>query len=239
VPVGGNVVRRIFLVGLFLLGLAVSSIAGSFALPDGPFSVSAGGTFLQQSSNDNCSFITATAQCISSPSTFFQPTVIDLTGLEGVQIGDLLSITVSGSMCFYSLVCNAPPTIGGIFSSTNSLLSSNNANRVPNAVGTQGSDNQNPVTTSTYFALNGSSVSAVNNTNPLDFGIPTGSTTMVHVTAEFLFLGVLDSFYADNSGTISVSITDTHATTVTPEPASYLLVLGGFGALALARKLFA
>ncbi len=216
------------LIGFVLLASASIGSAGAI----GVFDIQAGATFLQQSANDNCSFVAASAQCHTAG--FFTPAMVDLYSF-GVHAGDTLSITFAGgSMCYHAGVCLAP-SIGGIFSSTSNLLDSSNANRLPDAV----SAGLGSVQTSTWFALTSNATPGVNNTNPNDFSIPLVGTLNVTVPGQYLFLGILDSFYADNSGNLSIALSFTSNAVATPEPATYLLMLGGVVALAAGRKLFA
>jgi len=216
---------KTFLFVALIFALSGIGIGG----PIGNFGVSAGSSFLEQSANDDCSFITATAQC-SSPG-FYSPTIIDLNALN-VHPGDLLAITyISGFMCYYSLVCT-DPTVGGIFSSSSTLLNSTNLNRLPGGI----SSGLPGVTTTTYFSLDGTTVMPVDNTNPNAFLIPLLGSVNVVVPSQtqFLFLGILDSFFADNSGNATVSLSIEAASV--PEPATCLMVLAGIGAVALLRR---
>jgi hypothetical protein len=225
-------VKKTFWLGFLLLAAAVAGLAGSFTVTSN-LPVSPGATFLEQSSNDTCSFVTASAGC-TGPS-FFTPAIIPLVG---VNPGDLLVITVSGSMCYYSAVCGDPSLLGA-FSSSVTLLSAyvGNVNRITGAI--------NPglpgVATSTYFSLDGSSTAGVNNSpnspDEYDFAIQSGMSYMVPTGAQYLFIGLFDSFFADNSGTINITIVDDPPAVGTPEPATWLLMFGGLSVLGLARKL--
>ena len=220
--------KKLFWMGIAILGLAQLGTAG-IIVDLGTFDVSAGATFLAQSSQDNCGFVTHSAQCTGA--SFFAPTVVDLSTLgSGVGAGDSLLMTVHGTECYLGSTCSSPPNIGALFSATSTWLPSS-SNPVPDGISAPG---QNFVTTSMWFGGD--------NTNTHDFKI-SGSTPPwvdVPVGAKFLFIGIFDSFYADNTGNVSITLSidppgDSLLPAV-PEPGTYLLALGGFAALGL-RKL--
>jgi hypothetical protein len=159
----------------------------------------------------------------------FAPTILDLTAL-GVSPGNILQLTVSGNIC-YGIVCFGP-LVDALFSSTNTLLASNNLTRVtgslglPNASGSPGLNTQ----ASTMWFGSGNDI-------PNDF-ILNGGSVVVPVGAQFLFLGIFDSFYADNTGNASVTITDLGDPVGNPEPATWIYMASGVGLLAAARKRF-
>ena len=213
--------NKILLAGVALFGLASIGAAG----PIGSVGVSPGGTFLEQSAEDNCSWGNKSAQCTGA--SFFNPTVVNLlTGLsQPVNPGDLLEIIVTGRLCYTSAICSAPPNIGGIFSSTSTLQDSSNSNRVTGHLNTAG---QASMHTTMFFG-------SASNMQVDDFEIPgtlAGLTVTVPEGAHYLFLGTYDSFFADNSGEVSVSF----VAFTTPEPGTYVLVMAGLGALVLVRR---
>ena len=63
-----------------------------------------------------------------------------------------------------------------------------------------------------------------------------GTTVVVPNSANFLIIGVLDSFYADNTGNLSVELTLDPSSGV-PEPGSYAMVLAGVAGLVALRRL--
>jgi hypothetical protein len=221
-------VNKIFASGLALLGLAAVGLAGPIS--EGSVNVSPGGTFLDQSANDTCSYVTHSVQCTGA--AFFAPTFVDLTALNTpVNGGDTLFLFITGNICYLGANCGTP-NLGGIFSSTNTFLDSTHLNRVQNSISAGGSG----YVTATYFSLDGTTNTAANNTNPNDFIIPGGTSFSIVVPngAKFLVLGVYDSFYADNSGNISVGLSVIQS--ATPEPGTYLLIAGGLAALGFIRK---
>ena len=219
--------KTLFLVGVALYAVAGTAAAGTITL--GSFVVNPGATFLQQSAMDNCSYITASAQCTGS--SFFDPTRINLLGLsQAVNPGDTIQLTVSGLECYIGTTCSAPPNIAGIFSQTSAFDPTNtHPNRVTNAVATPGITN---VVTSMYI-VGGPSV---DNTLSQDFKISglNGLTVVVPSLAQYLFIGIYDSFYADNTGNVTITLSET-TVSASPEPATYVLVLAGLGALAVGR----
>jgi PEP-CTERM motif len=146
------------------------------------------------------------------------PLIVDLDSL-GISNGSTIGLQVIGGFKF-SFSDSFPDTataLGGVFSSSNVILPPTNLNRVPGAIGI-GIDF---VTGPTLF--NGDPTDI-----PEDFSIsPNGNLIAVPTGAKFLFAGVIDSFYADNSdpnGDFGLKIT----TSAVPEPSStaMLLLLG-------------
>jgi hypothetical protein len=84
----------------------------------------------------------------------------------------------------------------------------------------------------------------VNTTIPNDFYIPTGNgiTVMAPIGAAYLVIGVLDSYYADNSGILSFQIIDLGGGSggppppATPEPATLGLFAIGMAGLVAFRR---
>jgi hypothetical protein len=207
----------------------------------GTYDVSANGTFFEQSAGDNCSFSNAVAGCQSS---FFNPTVIAVTPGEELQ----LITNGSGSFCYLGIggLCGGGP-LGGVFDSSGTdLLAPSVQNRLPNQV----ASTLPGIVNSNYNTYYGN----MNTTIPDDFYIcglvamdhcagTAGTTVVVPTGANFLYLGVLDSFYADNTGNLSVTVnlitSDGPGTGPTgplaPEPAVYILTLTGLSALAALR----
>ena len=222
--------KKLIILVSVLIAFASIGVAGTVTISNIP--VSPGGTFLTQSANDNCAF-NPHDPALCTGAGFFSPSVIDLLAF-GINNGDPLSITISGVVCYMMASCSisGPPVIGAIFSSTPIFLDAAQPNRVPNGV----SSGLPSLPTSMYFNLAGTVAGAnQNNTNPNDFVLAFGSTTNVNAAGRYLFLGILDSFYADNSGTAFVNITATTQGAV-PEPGTYVLMLAGMGLIAV-RKL--
>ncbi|MBZ5602027.1 MAG: hypothetical protein LAO79_06955 [Acidobacteriia bacterium] len=192
-----------------LVAMAGANFASSFA-------VNAGGTYLELAAEDTCSWFAASGQCTGP--AFFDPTVIAVTPGSTIQLFALGSINY-GTM-------TAAPLFGALFSTDGNLGASTSLNRVTGAVAA-GSPNPYVVTTTnSYFAGN--------NDISQDFQVGTSVVTVVVPNnANFLFVGVLDSFYADNSGNASITLNEL----ATPEPATYALALAGLAALLFVRKL--
>ncbi|GEM_PF-4730685 len=211
--------------------LALSLLAVGFAsagpINIGTFSVGPKSTFLEQTSQDNCSWAAAGPGCTAA---MFAPTILDLSAL-GVNPGDVLQLTVSGNIC-YGIICFGP-LVDALFSTTNTLLSSNNPSRVPGALGPPASSGSPGLLTEASNMYFGGS-----NDIAGDF-ILNGGSVVVPTGAQFLFLGIFDSFYADNSGNASVTIIDNgDPVSANPEPGTWVLMASGIGVLTAARKRF-
>lgn len=146
----------------------------------------------------------------------------------GLQPGDQISLQALGNFCYYSPNCfailNPPEPFIGVFSTSNTILSSSLLNRVPGAIGGVGT----PVVTGpTWFGNLSTDI-------PQDFLIPqiSGSTQVtIPVGAAFLFVSVQDSVYGDNSDTdhdLAVHIS-TISRVSAPEPSSLVLLVCGAG----------
>jgi hypothetical protein len=89
----------------------------------------------------------------------------------------------------------------------------------------------NNVYLNTYFGN-------VNTTIANDFYIPagTGITLVVPAGAAYLVLGILDSYYSDDSGNPSVTVNEITVQSSVPEPATLgLFGIGAVGLFALRR----
>jgi hypothetical protein len=210
----------------FLIALAtiVAGLASAAGINLGTFNISPKGTFLEQTSQDNCSWFAA-GTCNAG---MFAPLILNLNNGSdgsliplGVNPGDLLQLTSGGTIC-YGIVCEAA-MVEVVFSSSSTLLSSTNLNRVTGQIPT----GQPDAVTSMFFG---------GSNNVVDDFMVTGQTVTVPVGARYLFVGIDDSFFADNSGTATITLVDT-AAAVNPEPGTWALMVGGLGLLAVgARK---
>jgi hypothetical protein len=221
-------------VALAFLISAGSAFAIPFDINEGIFAVNAQSTFLLQSSIDNCSAVSAAPGCTADN---FLPLVIDLSTLPTPYtpgLGETLNITGLGQYCpVWGPGCTeSPPYLAGIFSSTNTVLDSSNLNRVTGAVAS-GLPNVTDPATNTYYGDQSTII-------PDDFQILNasgdGTTVVVPTDANYLIIGVLDSFYADNGGDLSVQLILDPDSGV-PEPASYAMVLAGLAGLAVFRRM--
>ncbi len=208
---------------LFAAAVATISLCSAGTINIGTYGVSAGATFLEQDSVDNCGFGTKSVQCTGAG--FFAPTILDLTSLS-LTAGSTITLTAGGSLNYGNSTV-LPAVLDAVFSTSNTLNPSNVATRVPGAAAVGLPSGLTSPVTSTFYGLN--------NDIAQDFKVTTsGITFTIPNGALYLFIGISDSFMADNSGNVSINITETIQNT--PEPATYFMMLGGLGALALARK---
>ncbi|MGI8495938.1 MAG: BACON domain-containing protein [Pyrinomonadaceae bacterium] len=126
---------------------------------------------------------------------------IDLNALE-IAPGDILELKQLGGYAYYSgcPACQPPissdpetaTAITGVFSSTNTLLSSSQLNRVPGAI---------PANSFPVFTPD-TSVGAMKTDIPQDFNISTGNINSVNIVvpqnARYLFVSAGDIFWGDN-----------------------------------------
>jgi hypothetical protein len=128
----------------------------------------------------------------------------------------------------------APETqaeLGGVFSADPNLLGPSNPQRLPDAISSGLPDYTDPYYTTLYFHRDVSTV------NPFDFQIPynAGVTVVVPAGAHYLYLGVYDSYYKDNtdpSGTLGIDVVGLSV----PEPGTLILLLAGLGGLSALRR---
>jgi hypothetical protein len=159
---------------------------------------------------------------------------IDLASL-GLSSGMKIELQVTGTVCYYwdGTTCHIGPStpwsVGGVFSSTSLLGPSSILNRVTGAIASDGSP---VVTIPTFFG-------SIPTDIPQDFSIaaigdsPSGPLTVVTIPsgANFLFVGLNDSFFGDNYSTdLALRIAPV------PEPSTLLLLTGAGSAIAGLRR---
>jgi hypothetical protein len=226
--------NKMRMAALAILISAGSAYAIPFNVNEGTYAVSVQSTFLMQSSNDNCSSPLAAPGCTANN---FVPLIINLSTLPTPFTpgeGESLNITALGQFCFYGGpdCTEYQPYIGGIFSSSSTVLSSNNLNRVSGAIAS-GLPNITDPGLNTYFGNQSTTIAQDFQVLDSPYG---GTTVVVPNSANFLIIGVLDSFYADNTGNLSVELTLDPSSGV-PEPGSYAMVLAGVAGLVALRRL--
>ena len=195
-----------------LLCAIVAAGLSNVALAD-QFSIAANGTYLKASD------------------TVVNPAIIQLSALTTpVHAGDTIVIQRLGAVKF-----NASDTLetgtemSGVFSATNTLLSSGNLLRVPDAIDA-GVDFTSPtlaggVSTDITqdFHIDDAQAGLNRHFSSVTIQVPQG--------ANYLFVGIVDNVYSDNvdtNGDFGVSVT------LVPEPAS--LAILGLGVLPLLRS---
>jgi hypothetical protein len=160
------------------------------------------------------------------------PLIIDLQAL-GLTTGSVITLIASGDLCIDCPTVGTvvSPSFGGVFSSTNAFQSNSIAsNRVLNAQPAPAGTT--PVTTSP--TINGGFGTDITQ----DFLIFQGAGTRIVLPNislyRYLFVGILDTYYADNT-----DVDDNLQLTISlvPEPGTYALFLSGLGAFAMMRRL--
>jgi PEP-CTERM motif len=154
--------------------------------------------------------------------------------------GTTIQIIALGNLCFLpGTGCTEyPASLGGAFDSNNLLVSSasltgGNVNRLTGSVNAPGTVDVSHVSYfNTYFGN-------IDTTIPNDFLIPTGNGIMVVVPtgANYLVVGVMDSYYADNSDPLNNLAVQINAFVPSiPEPGTIGLLAAGLGAFAFVRR---
>lgn len=127
-----------------------------------------------------------------------KPTVIRLADL-GITAGDVITLTEKGK---FSQSLNWPEdtdVVGAVFSRDNRFLDRTQRHRVPGAI-KAGTSLISPCENSKMFLTDIAE----------DFAVaPEGTKVVVPSGAQYLFLGAMDSYYADNSSTSGLSVTIT------------------------------
>lgn len=214
----------------------------------GPFAVDARSTFLNEGTGDpgnfNALFISLT--CPNTDTTAVpagnQNAQNAATCISGVVGGvTVLNISVAGNICFLSggrTCISSSNQMAGIFDTNNvenaPQTTTANYNRLTGTLAAHGPGNTPipSIVNSNMNVNNGTLSTDIAN----DFLLPsTGINVVVPVGATYLVIGVLDSFYGDNSGVPTVSISETNPPPV-PEPATLGLIGAGLIALAALRR---
>jgi hypothetical protein len=163
------------------------------------------------------------------------PRAAAMVDLSSIAAGTMLRLTPAGTFSF----CGTCGPAGGVpfaavFSSTNELLASSIQNRVPGAVapGAGATGFVSPVTLFDHLATD----------IPFDFFIGNATVNVAKPSgANFLFIGVIDSYYGDNSTTTpdAFGVNVLAASTTAPEPSALVLMSTGLvslGGVSLRRR---
>jgi hypothetical protein len=156
------------------------------------------------------------------------PQAAAIVDLSSIAAGTVIRLTPRGTFSFCAtcgLAAGVP--FAAVFSNTNALLASSIQNRVPGAVapGAGAAGFVSPVTLFERLATD----------IPFDFFIGNAAVNVAKPAgANFLFIGVFDSFYGDNSTTtpnaFGVNVL-AGTTTTAPEPSAVMLMSTGLVSL--------
>jgi len=218
-------------IGWLTAGLLISVSGWASTITLGTFAVNPQSTFLYQTSNDNnvaALFISLTgctgsnAPCVSAPA------------------GTTIQVIALGNLCYFSGTgCTEyPAALGGAFDSNNVLVSSasltgGNVDRLTGTVNAPGTEDISHVSYFNTFFGN------IDTTIPNDFVIPTGNgiAVVVPTGANYLVVGVMDSYYADNSDPLNnLGVQINEFVPAVSEPATLGLLATGLGAFAFLRR---
>ena len=251
--------NRVFILAALLALCGVCAFATTIGL--GTFAVNPQASFLYEAAQDvNCASGAVTGpggqvpcDAVTNGTGPVSALFLNLATL-GVSATETIQIVASGGEC-YSGPCGSPGPIylGGVFDSNNTELTSSSltpcspqpscapgVDRLTGIVAVSGLPAQPLVTNNVYL---NSYFGNVNTTMPNDFYIPTGAgiTLVVPAGATYLVLGILDSYYADDSGNPMVTINEVappnnQNPSGVPEPATVGLFGIGVGAMFAFRR---
>ncbi|MFZ3342098.1 MAG: PEP-CTERM sorting domain-containing protein [Terriglobales bacterium] len=201
----------------------------------GTYDVSANSSFFELSTNDSCSSPMAVKGCEAS---YYLPTIIAVTP------GETLQLIESGSACYIggtTAGCVNEP-LGAVFDTSNTdLLSSTTQNRLPNQVAS-GLPNIQDTSFNAYYGNINTQIKddfyVCGTVSMPDCTSLTGTTVVVPAGAKYLYVAALDSFYADNSGDLTITVNEILSDPPSvPEPATATLMLVGLaGMVAYQRR---
>lgn len=221
--------NRVLILAAVLALTGFRASAGPVTL--GTFAVNPQASFLYESAND--SNVSALFIALTCPMGV-------TTDCVNATPGETLQIIGLGTFCYGP--ANCPPevaaSLAGIFDSNNILLNSSSlpAGDVDRLTGTMNAGA--PSTLVFHNPYLNAYYGNVDTTIPNDFFIPTGTglTVVIPNGATYLVVGVLDSYYADDtdpSGTLAVEIIGNQ--NAAPEPASFSLFAAGIVGLVAFR----